>query len=399
MESWKKILYISWGILFFHTIGMGMIMPFLPLYVKELGISDPKAQSTWSGILYGVAYLFTALLAPLWGTISDKHGRKPLILRTTLGISLVALLMSFATNVYQLLALRILHGICGGAMPAFIALVSYSLPKEKTGQALGTMQTALLAGNLIGPFIGGLLTDWIGYRHVLLVISFLTLTAGVITMLFIHESKRDPAKAPATIVNNIRFVISSRDLRIAAIALCTIQFSLFIVQPILPLFIVALHGARNSATIVGLVFSVTGFATMLFAPFWGKYGDKKGHRTVLLQSIFFTGIAFFPQALVTAAYQLLPLRAVLGFFVAGIEPSTQSMIVKNTTDSQRGGVLGITHSVRLSGQALGPFVGGVVGALFGYRYAIALTSVLMIAIAYYFRNLIKGTAISPNPDY
>ena len=122
MESWKKTLYISCAIIFFLSAGLGMLIPFLPLFIKELGISDPKAQAAWSGIICGVPYVFTALLAPLWGTISDKYGRKLLILRTTFGISVIALLMSLVTNVYQLLVLRILHGICGGTMPAFIAL-------------------------------------------------------------------------------------------------------------------------------------------------------------------------------------------------------------------------------------------------------------------------------------
>lgn len=148
--------------MFFHSAALGMLVPFLPLFIKELGIPDLKAQAAWSGIIYGVAFLFTALLAPLWGTVSDKYGRKPLILRTTFGISAVAFLMSFVTNVYQLLVLRILHGICGGSIPAFIALVSRGLPEDKTGQGLGTMQSSILAGNLVGPFIGGLLSDWIG---------------------------------------------------------------------------------------------------------------------------------------------------------------------------------------------------------------------------------------------
>src|SRR3972149_11036463 len=125
MESWKKTVYISFGIIFCHTAGTGMVMPFLPLYIKELGVTDPQAQSLWSGILYGVSSLFSALMAPVWGTISDKYGRKPLILRTTFGIALVAFLMSIITNVYQLLVLRILHGFCAGMIPAFIALVSY----------------------------------------------------------------------------------------------------------------------------------------------------------------------------------------------------------------------------------------------------------------------------------
>jgi MFS family permease len=92
---------------------------------------------------------------------------------------------------------------------------------------------------------------------------------------------------------------------------------------------------------------------------------------------------------VTSAYQLLPVRAVIGFFAAGIITSTQSMIVKNTNDSQRGGILGITHSLNTCGQALGPLVGGSLGAVWGYRMPFVLTSLLLIAISFIFRMLIK----------
>ncbi len=389
MESWKRTLYLSWAILFSIAAGLGMFMPFLPLYVKDLGVTDPRAQSLWSGVLYGVAYFATAMLAPLWGTISDKYGRKPLILRTTLGISVIALLMSLVTNVYQLLVLRILHGMCGGTMPAFVALVAFSLPKDKIGQGLGTMQTALLGGNIVGPSIGGVLADWMGYRNVLLVMSFLMFVAGMLTLFFIHEPARDPAKARDRVFHNIKFVISSPNLRIVALALFTTQFSLYIMEPILPLFIVSLHSAGNSATLVGLVISITGFATMLFAPYRGNAGDRKGHRNVLARSMFATGVVYMPQALVTSAYQLMPLRAVIGFFIAGIEPSAQSVIVKNTTDSQRGGVLGITHSVRLCGMAIGPFIGGSLGAVFGLRFPFVLTSLLLMSLSYFLMRQIK----------
>jgi len=393
MESWKKILYISWGVIFFHTAGTGMLMPFLPLYVKELGVTSPQAQSLWSGILYGVTSLSSALMAPLWGTISDKYGRKTLILRTTLGISVVALLMSFATNVYQLFVLRILHGVCAGMLPAFVALVSVKLPRDKTGQGIGTLQSAQFSGQIIGPFIGGLLADLLGYRKVLVVISLLTLIAAAATMLFIHEPQRDRAKPRSSVAGNIKLVLSSGNLRIVAMALFVTQFALYIVQPIFPLYIVSLHGTGNSATMVGLVFAVTGFSTLLFAPARGKAGDKVGHHKVLSRSLLFAGVAFIPQALVALAYQLLPLRAVLGFFVAGIIPSTQTMIVKNTKDSQRGGVLGITHSVSAGGHALGPLVGGLVGALFGYRVAIMLSAALLIALSFILKNYFreKGT--------
>ena len=389
MEPWKKILYISMCINFSHGIGVTMFSPFLPLYIKDLGVTDPQAQSVWSGIILGVTSLFIGLLAPLWGTISDKYGRKPLILRTTLGISIAALLMYFATNIYQLLILRILHGMCGGMMPAFIALVAFNLPKDKIGQGLGAMQSAVYSGTIIGPFIGGILSDWIGYKNVFLVISFATFLAGMGTLIFIHEPKRDQAKARSTVFHNIKLVISSQNLRMFALIIFFTQFALHFIQPILPLFIVSLSAHGASATMVGLVYAVTGFSTVLFSPYWGRAGDKRGHKNTLLQCLLFASIAFFPQALVTSAYQLLPFRAIIGLLTAGLVTSTQSLVVKNTKDSERGGVLGITHSLQSFGHAIGPLAGGLVGAVFGYRFSIAFTSVLLILAWYIFRHFTK----------
>ncbi len=393
MEPWKKTLFVTLIIIFFQSIGISMLMPFIPLFIKELGVVNEKAQATWSGIIFGVSYFSLALTAPFWGSISDKHGRKPLILRTTFGVSLIALLMSLVTNVYQLLILRILHGVCGGLMPVLIALVSRHLPKEKTGQGLGTMQAALLAGGIVGPFIGGILSDWVGFRNVLLIIAASTFTAGLITLFFIREAKEASDQTPAKVLANIKFVTSSSDLRTVVLSLFAVQFSLFLVEPIFPLFIVSLHPAGSSGTIVGLVFSIAGFFTMFFVPYWGKKGDKKSHHYVLLQSMLLSGIFYFPQALVSSAYQLLPLRAVIGLCIAGIMPSTQAIIVKNTTDSQRGGVLGVTHSVNILGQALGPLVGGALGALLGYRIPFVLTSVFLIVLWCYFRNSFQKAAL------
>lgn len=391
MEAWKKTLYISWCIIFFHSAGMSMLIPFLPLYLKELGITDAGAQSIWSGIIIGATPLAAGLLAPFWGTISDKYGRKPLILRSTFGISIFVFLISLATNVYQLFFLRLMHGICGGVMPAFTALVAFNLPKDKTGEGLGLLQSAIYSGSIFGPFIGGMLADWLGYRNLFLVIAFFTMVAGITTLIFIHEPRRDPSQQRATVAHNIKLVLSTPNLRMVALSIFVIQFALFIVQPVLPLFITSLSGKKDSATMVGLVFAVTGLTTLLFAPYWGKAGDRKGHKAILSQSLICAGLAFFPQALVTAAYQLLPLRAILGFFIAGIVPSTQTMIVKNTTDEQRGGVLGITHSVHACGHALGPLVGGLIGAVFGYRSVIMLTSLLLICIWYFISKFMQKT--------
>ena len=189
--------------------GMSVIMPFLPLYIADLGIKDPKALSVWSGVLMGSAFLVAALAAPFWGNLGDRKSRKLVILRASFGLSVVMILMSYCTNVYQLLGLRLLHGFLGGIVPTFIALISATLPKEKTGQAIGTLQTSMIAANIIGPFIGGFLTDLFGYRNVLAIIASLTVIGGILTIIFIKDtSTRVHGKKQTSVFESINYFFS-----------------------------------------------------------------------------------------------------------------------------------------------------------------------------------------------
>jgi len=378
--------------------GMGMIMPFLPSMVKELGITNPKDISVWSGILFGVSFLFAAVFAPFWGSLGDRIGRKSIILRATFGLSVTALAMSAVENIHQLLFLRIVHGALGGIVPSFIALVSKTLPKEKTGEGLGVLQTAMIMGSVFGPLLGGILFDLSGVRTVMLFISLATFIAGLITVFFIHEEKQKPVKTNIieSVFKNIRFVIDSKHILTIAFIQFLIQFAILMAQPVLPQFIESFNSTNKSGTLIGSVFAVTGITTMIFAPFWGRLGDRKSHKRILSISLLGTGLAFIPQAFVFGIYMLFPVRILIGAFIAGVVPSTQTLLVRQTVENKRGGVLGICQSFSLLGTALGPIVGGSVAAAFGIRVSFLVTAGLLLITWYYSRTFIKETEkVSP----
>ncbi|OGF51094.1 MAG: hypothetical protein A2231_08835 [Candidatus Firestonebacteria bacterium RIFOXYA2_FULL_40_8] len=373
-------------------------MPFLPSMVKELGITNPKDISVWSGILFGVSFLFAAVFAPFWGSLGDRIGRKSIILRATFGLSVTALAMSAVENIHQLLFLRIVHGALGGIVPSFIALVSKTLPKEKTGEGLGVLQTAMIMGSVFGPLLGGILFDLSGVRTVMLFISLATFIAGLITVFFIHEEKQKPVKTNIieSVFKNIRFVIDSKHILTIAFIQFLIQFAILMAQPVLPQFIESFNSTNKSGTLIGSVFAVTGITTMIFAPFWGRLGDRKSHKRILSISLLGTGLAFIPQAFVFGIYMLFPVRILIGAFIAGVVPSTQTLLVRQTVENKRGGVLGICQSFSLLGTALGPIVGGSVAAAFGIRVSFLVTAGLLLITWYYSRTFIKETEkVSP----
>ena len=157
MPIWKRNLFICWFGMFVSGIGMSQIAPVLPLYIQHLGVHNTSSIAQLSGIAFGVTYIISAIFSPIWGHFADKFGRKPMILRASLGMALVIGCMGFAPNVYVLIGLRLLQGAITGFGTACTTLIATQTDKEHAGYALGTLSTGSIAGSLLGPIIGGLM--------------------------------------------------------------------------------------------------------------------------------------------------------------------------------------------------------------------------------------------------
>ena len=174
MQPWVRNLVALWLVQFLTMAGFSSVMPFLPIYVRELGVSSVEENGIWSGLLFSAAFVSTALMSPVWGAVGDRHGRKPMLVRALVAMSVCLAAMGFASSVWQLLALRIVQGFLGGSAPMANALMATSAPRRRLGFAMGTLQTAATSGAIIGPLIGGTLADLVGVRPVFF------LTAGLL---------------------------------------------------------------------------------------------------------------------------------------------------------------------------------------------------------------------------
>ncbi|MGF6697172.1 hypothetical protein OKW38_001784 [Paraburkholderia sp. MM5496-R1] len=113
LQYWRRNLVVCVIGSFTTLVSLSMLLPFLPLYVRQLGVSSPSAVIQWSGIAFGATFLGTALTAPLWGRLADRFGRKPMLVRAAIGMALVMSLIGVAHNVYELVALRLIAGLVG----------------------------------------------------------------------------------------------------------------------------------------------------------------------------------------------------------------------------------------------------------------------------------------------
>ncbi|CAK8739053.1 Multidrug resistance protein MdtG [Sodalis praecaptivus] len=153
--NWKRNLFVTWIGCFLTCAAFSLVMPFLPLYVELLGVSSPEKLNLWSGAVFSITFLFSAIASPIWGGLADRKGRKVMLLRSALSMAIVMTLMGLAQNVWQFLILRALLGLLGGFVPNANALIATQVPRNKSGWALGTLSTGAVSGALIGPLIGG----------------------------------------------------------------------------------------------------------------------------------------------------------------------------------------------------------------------------------------------------
>ena len=153
-EHWRRNLVVCMFGSFTTIVAMTLLLPFLPLYVEQLGVRDSAAIVRWSGVAYGATFFSAALVAPLWGRLADRYGRKLMLIRASLGMAVAMALIGLAQDVWQLVGLRLLAGLLGGYASGSTVLIATQTPKERSGWALGTLSSAVMAGSLVGPLIG-----------------------------------------------------------------------------------------------------------------------------------------------------------------------------------------------------------------------------------------------------
>ena len=388
MKMWKRNLIFCWFGMFVTGIGMSQIAPILPIYIKHLGIENTSLIEQLSGIAFGVTFVISAIFSPIWGRAADKFGRKPMLLRASLGMAIVIFTMGFARNVYELIGLRLLQGVISGYSTACTTLIATQTDNENAGWALGVLSTANIAGSLLGPSIGGLIQENFGSQNVFFITGALLFIAFITTVIFVKESfKREDKEIP-----NMKEVWSSLpDKNLTIIMFLTsfiLTIALYSVEPIITVYISELsNNITNVALIAGIVFSASGLANIIAAPKLGKISDKIGAHKVMLYSLIVAGIIFIPQAFVKNPWQLMILRFLLGLALAGLNPSVNILIKKITPSSLTGRVFGFSVSVRYLGVFGGSILGGQVAAYLGIRYIFFITSALLLlnAVLVYFK--------------
>ncbi|MEE3650250.1 MULTISPECIES: multidrug efflux MFS transporter MdtG [unclassified Brenneria] len=388
--DWKRNLYVTWLGCFFTGAAFSLVMPFLPLYVELLGVTGHEALNLWSGVVFSITFLFSAIASPFWGRLADRKGRKLMLLRSALGMCIVMLLMGLAQNIWQFLFLRAALGILGGFVPNANALIATQVPRNKSGWALGTLSTGAVSGALIGPLIGGYLADSYGLRPVFFITAAVLLVCFLITLIFVQERfttirKKDMlnGRQVMTSLKNPRLVLS------LFITTLIIQVATGSVAPILTLFVRELAGhTQNLAFISGMIAAIPGVSALISAPKLGKLGDKIGPERILIAMLIVSVLLLIPMAFVQTPWQLGVLRFLLGAADGALLPAVQTLLIYHSSNHVAGRIFSYNQSFRDVGNVAGPILGASISATYGFRAVFIVTAlIVMINVVYSWRSL------------
>jgi MFS family permease len=374
---WKRNLAVCIFGSFTTIVAMTALLPFLPLYVEQLGVEGHAAIAQWSGACFAAAFFTAGLVAPLWGKLADRYGRKLMLIRASLGMALGMSLTGMVGNVWQLLGLRLLIGFLGGYASGSTVLVATQSPKAQSGWALGLLSSGIMAGNLVGPLAGGILPQHIGIRQTFFVVGSVIFVAFLATAFLIREDRLPPrseskAKNGWSSIPDLRVVVLMLGL-----GLLTLLANMSI-EPIITIYVGQITGGSQQVTLIaGFVMSAAALGSVLSASILGRLADRINHWIVVIGTMSVAAILLVPQAYVTAAWQLIALRFLMGLALGGLLPCITSIIRHNVPDRIAGMILGYSISSQFAGQVAGPLLGGFVGGHFGMRAVFLCTALLL----------------------
>ncbi|WP_412080096.1 multidrug efflux MFS transporter [Streptococcus gallolyticus] len=368
---------VAWLGNFFTGASFSLVMPFMALYVEQLGA--PKNKVEWyAGLAVSLSALTSALIAPVWGRLADRYGRKPMMVRASLMMTFTMGGLAFVPNVFWLLVLRILNGLFSGYVPNSTALIASQAPKNRSGYALGTLATGVIGGSLVGPLLGGVLAEILGIRQVFLLVGFILLICNLMTVFLVKEDFQPVTKAEALSTRELFSSIKDKQILIGLfVTSMIIQVSAQSIAPILTLYIRHLGQTENLMFVSGLIVSALGFSSMLSSSTLGKIGDRIGNHRLLLIALFYSFSMYVLCALAQNSLQLGIVRFLYGFGTGALMPSINSLLTKITPREGISRIFSYNQMFMNMGQVIGPFIGSAIATGLGYRSVFYVTSLIV----------------------
>lgn len=379
-KGWHQTFYTLWLGCFITGMGYSMTMPFISLFINELGNFSRFQLNIYSGLAFAVTFISQAIVSPYWGNLADQKGRKLMCLRASGVMACTIFITGFSTSVWMIIGMRFLQGAFSGYINNATALMAGETPHRRSGWVMSSMMTAGVSGNLVGPLLGGSLSGAFGYR-----IPFF-ITGGLMFLVFltnwilvkehfqpIEKEKMKPMKEIIHMIPNVRLIFAM------FITTLIVQASVMSIDPIVSLYVrEMMHNRGNIAFIAGIVAATPGLGNLLSASKVGHIMDHIGPEKVLMVGLVIATLLFIPMTFTRSPWNLAFWRFLLGLTNAGLMPAAQTILTLDVPQEAFGRIFSYNQSFQACGSVFGALMGSVISGLSSYAAVFAVTGISLL---------------------
>ena len=362
-HAWRRNVAAITVASFMGYTGFTLVMPFLPLFIAELGVTDIGEVAMWTGLSLGITPGLTALLAPAWGRLGDRYGRKIMVERSLVSFVILMAAMAYVTRAWHVLALRAVQGLFAGYGSLSVAMAAESAPRDRMPSAIGVVQTAQRIGPAVGPVIGGVLAGVVGLRRAFIATAMFYAIGLVVVYLMYDERATHAVQQPADSGRvTFRSVLAFENFILMMAVIFGLQFVDRSFGPVLPLWVEAVGVGRAKVALVsGVLFSIMACTGALGHHVCGKLLRRYSTRLVIGAG---ATVAAFGTLLFGASRSvwLMSLASVLfGIGIGAAMTASYSAAGRVIPAGAHGTGFGVLTSASLVGMAISPFFAGLLG--------------------------------------
>jgi DHA1 family multidrug resistance protein-like MFS transporter len=389
-ERWRRNVYAVTAASFMGYTGFTLVMPFLPLFIGQLGVTDVGEIAMWTGVSLGITPALTAVLAPAWGRLGDRYGRKIMVERSLVSFVVLMGAMALVTRPWHVLALRAVQGIFAGYGSLSVAMAAESAPRDRMPQAIGLVQTAQRLGPGVGPVIGGALAGTIGLRRAFIATA-LFYAAGLVLVHVMYDDQavHTRIESPHADVNGaavtgrvtFRHVLAFQNFILMMAVIFGLQFVDRSFGPVLPLYVEQIGVSHDRIAIVsGILFSIMACTGALGHHFCGRLMRRHPTRWVIVGG---AGVAAVGSGVLGASghfWVMCAASVLLGLGIGAAMTASFSAAGRVIPVAAHGTGFGVLTSASLVGMASSPFVAGALGGT-SIRVVFAVDFAVMAVLA------------------
>ena len=365
MIAWRRNLFAVTAVSFIGFTGFTLVMPFLPLFIRQLGVLDVGEVALWSGVSLGVTPAVNAFVSPFWGRLADRFGRKIMVVRSLAACVFAMGAMAFVTRPWHVLGLRAMLGLLTGYGGLTVTMAAESAPLASVPVAIGTVQPAQRLGPAVGPVIGGVLAGLLGLRAAFIVTAALYSVALVFVLALYDEKATHVRTLEPSERGRVSFrsVLAFENFLLLMFVVFSIQFVDRSFGPVLPLYIEQIGtGAARVPVVAGTMFSLAAIAGALGHHFCARLLNRFSTRIVISGGAAAACVGTVVIASAGNVWVMGGATAVFGGGIGAAMTAAYSSAAVLIPAGAHGTGFGVLTSASLIGMAVSPIVAGFLGS-------------------------------------